>query len=56
MSIVKEEVGYSANTIIGNHFIATEGETLEELKTMVLEAVNLAFENEGYIYAIHELD
>lgn len=55
ITVVKEDTGYSANTLVENNFIATEGNTFEELKTNILEAVNLAFEGKGFIYNINEI-
>lgn len=55
ITVTKEETGYSANASVGNAFIATEGETFEELKANVLEAVNLSFEDKGIAYTIEEI-
>ncbi|MDO9340834.1 MAG: hypothetical protein Q7T72_09975 [Bacteroidales bacterium] len=55
ITVVKEDTGYSANTLVENNFIATEGNTFEELKANILEAVNLAFEGKGFIYNINEI-
>lgn len=55
ITVVKEDTGYSANTLVNGNFIATEVETFEELNTMVLEAVNLAFEEKGFVYTIEEI-
>ena len=55
ITVTKEKTGYSANASINNNFIATEAEAFEELKTNVIEAVNLAFETYGYVYAIAEI-
>lgn len=55
ITVVKEDTGYSANTLVNDNFIATEAETFEELNTMVLEAVNLAFEEKGFVYTIEEI-
>ena len=55
ITVVKEDTGYSANTLVNCNFIATEAETFEELNKMVLEAVNLAFEEKGFIYTIEEI-
>lgn len=55
ITVVKEDTGYSANTLMENNFIATEGNTFEELKANILEAVNLAFEGKGFIYNINEI-
>jgi predicted RNase H-like HicB family nuclease len=55
MNVIKEDSGYSAHVEIGSDFIATQGETFQELKDNILEAVNLAFETKGIIYAIDEI-
>ncbi len=55
MKVIKEEVGYSAYTNVGNDFIGTQGDTFSELRTMILEVVNLSFEDKGFVYAIDEI-
>jgi predicted RNase H-like HicB family nuclease len=55
MTILKEDTGYSATSKVNEIFIATQGETFEELKEMVLDAVNLAFEDFGFTYTIDEI-
>ena len=55
MEITKEDTGYSANALVAGNFIGTEGETFEELKTNILEAVNLAFADKGFVYKIAEI-
>lgn len=55
MTIIKEDSGYSAHAHAGKDLIATQGETYEELKKMALDAVNLAFEDKGFIYTIDEI-
>jgi len=50
MKVLKEDVGYSASADIQGNFIATEGDTLDELIASVTEAVNLAF-GKGYVKA-----
>ncbi|MCX6272803.1 MAG: XRE family transcriptional regulator [Bacteroidetes bacterium] len=55
MTIIKEISGYSATAKVGNNFIATEAENYEELKSNVLEAVNLTFEEKGIIYKPEEI-
>jgi hypothetical protein len=55
MTVIKENTGYSASTFVKGNFIATEAETFEGLKENVLEVVNLAFEEFGYIYSIDEI-
>ncbi|TVQ43878.1 MAG: XRE family transcriptional regulator [Saprospirales bacterium] len=55
ITVTKEDTGYSANTLVNGNFIATEAETFEELKANILEAVNLAFEDKGFVYTIEEI-
>jgi len=55
VKIIKEKKGYGAYSKIGNDFIATCGDTFEELKKMILEAVNLAFDDKGLTYSIDEI-
>ncbi|MBW6482292.1 MAG: XRE family transcriptional regulator [Vicingaceae bacterium] len=55
ITVTKEDTGYSANTLVNGNFIATESETFEELKVSILEAVNLTFEEQGFVYTINEL-
>ena len=54
MKVIKEDMGYSAYTNVGDDLIATCGDTLEELKEMVLDAVNLSFEDKGFILLSNE--
>ncbi|MBP6979095.1 MAG: hypothetical protein PHD61_10580 [Bacteroidales bacterium] len=55
VTITKEVSGYSAFTTVGQDFIGTEGESYEELKTNILEAINLAFEERSIIYTIEDI-
>jgi hypothetical protein len=55
VTITKENTGYSAHTLVSENFIATEAESFEELKQMILESVNLSFEEKGFMYTIEEL-
>ncbi len=55
ITIVKEDTGYSAATSVKDIHIHTEGETLEELRDNVLQAVNLSFEDKGFTYSAHEI-
>ncbi len=55
MTITKEDTGYSAHALVRNTSINTQGETFEELKEMILEAVNLSFEDKGFTYSIEEI-
>ncbi|MDZ4147554.1 MAG: XRE family transcriptional regulator [Flavobacteriaceae bacterium] len=53
--VTKEDTGYSANTLVNGNFIATEAESFEGLRVNILDAVNLAFEEIGFIYTIEEI-
>ncbi len=55
MKIIKEDIGYSATATVGGNFIATQGDNFEELKEMILEAVNLTFEDLNFTYNIDEI-
>jgi predicted RNase H-like HicB family nuclease len=55
MTILKEDTGYSVSAKVNEIFIATQGDTFEELKEMILDAVNLAFEDFGFTYTIDEI-
>ena len=52
---MKEDKGYSATANIENNFIATESDTFDELKTRILEALNLTFEEQGTIYTMEDV-
>src|SRR5690554_8166901 len=55
MTVTKEDLGYSATASFENHFISTQADTFEELKTNILEAVNLTFEDLGFVYTIDQI-
>src|SRR6266487_4117443 len=55
MTVIKENVGYSAHVSIRKKFIGTEGEDLDELKANIIEAVNLSFDEENLTYNINEI-
>ena len=40
MTVVKEDGGYSAHTIVGKNFIATEAKDINDLNKNILEAIN----------------
>lgn len=56
MTITKEDIGYSANAMVNNISINTQGDTFEELKEMITEAVNLSFEDKGFVYTLNEIE
>ncbi len=51
----KETEGYSATTKINNDFIATEGDSFEDLKANILEALNLSFEDSHINFSIDDI-
>jgi len=55
IKVTKEETGYSAFANIGDDFVGTQGETWDELKEMLLDALNLAHEDKGLLYTIEDL-
>lgn len=55
VTVIKESTGYSANALGGGNFISTEAENFQELKTNLLEAISLAFEDSGFIYSIEQI-
>ena len=55
MTVMKEDSGYSATASVKEIHINTEGETLDELKQNIVEAVNLSFEDKGFVYKADEI-
>jgi|LakMenEpi03Aug12_release.lakeMendotaPanAssembly.Ray.scaffolds.fasta_scaffold1547653_1 transcriptional regulator with XRE-family HTH domain len=55
VKILKEDVGYSANVVSKNKFIAAEADTFDHLLTNLVEAINLTFEENGFFYQLNEL-
>jgi predicted RNase H-like HicB family nuclease len=55
VKVIKEDTGYSAYSKVGENLIASQGETFEELKDMILDAVNLTFEDRQFVYTENEL-
>src|SRR6187397_1528627 len=56
MTIIKEDIGYGATGDVCDRFMVTIGDTYDELKDMILECVNLAFEDLGFIYTFDEIN
>lgn len=54
VQILSEQNGYSAITTVQQHFIATQGETLDELKNNVLEAIQLTFQD-SFTYSMSDI-
>jgi hypothetical protein len=55
ITVLKEETGYSANANIENNSIFTQGDSFDELKANILEAVNLAFEDKGLTCTMEDI-
>ena len=55
VTILKENVGYSATIVSKNKFIASEADTFDLLLTHLVEAINLTFEEYGFSYQVNEL-
>ncbi len=53
--VTKEDTGYSAFSSLMDRSIHSEGETFEELRINVLEAVNLSFSEQGISYNLEDL-
>jgi len=54
-TIIKEDVGYGATAKWKDHFMATQGDTWDELQKMMVEVVNLTFKDKGHSYTIDEI-
>jgi len=55
LTIIKEDQGYGATGKWKDRFMATSGDSWDELQQMIVEMVNLTFEDLGYTYAIDEI-
>jgi hypothetical protein len=55
VTVIKENTGYSANALAGENFISTGAENFQELKTNLLEALSVSFEDKGFTYTIEEI-
>jgi len=55
ITVLKEDIGYSATAEIADRFIGTVAESFDELKNNILEAVNFAFEDDGIEYSLSEM-
>jgi hypothetical protein len=55
MTVTKEDLGYSAHALVNDISVNTQGDTFDELKEMILDAVNLSFEDKGFVYTIDEI-
>jgi len=55
LKIIKEEVGYTATGQWKERSLVTCGDNWDELQLMIVEMVNLVFEDLGYTYTIDEI-
>ena len=55
LTIIKEDIGYTAVGQWKNRSLVTCGDTWDELQSMIIEMVNLVFEDLGFIYTIEEI-
>ena len=55
LKILKEDTGYTATGQWKNRSLVTCGDSWEELQTMIVEMLNLTFEDLGYTYTIEEV-
>jgi len=55
LKIIKEDLGYTALGQWRNRSLVTCGDNWDELRQMIIEMLNLAFEDLGYTYNIDEI-
>ncbi len=55
MTVERSSDSFWAYATVKGGMITTNGNTLEELKTNVLEAVNLFYEDKGHVYTLDEI-
>jgi hypothetical protein len=56
LNIIKEDEGYTAVGQWENRSLITNGDTWDELQKMIIDMVNLVFEDLGYTYNIDEIE
>lgn len=56
LNIIKENEGYTAIGQWENRSLVTCGDTWEELQVMVIDMLNLVFEDLGFTYTIDEIE
>jgi hypothetical protein len=56
LNIIKEDEGYTAVGQWRNRSLVTCGDTWAELQTMIIDMLNLTFEDLGYTYTIDEIE
>ncbi len=55
LTIIKEDLGYTAAGQWKNRGLVTCADSWEELQMMIIEMLNLAFEDLGFTYKIEEI-
>ena len=55
LKIIKEDIGYGATGQWEDRFMATCGDTWEELQSMIVDMVNLTFDDLGHTYTLEEI-
>jgi len=55
LKILKEDLGYTALGQWKNRSLVTCGDNWEELQSMIIEMLNLTFEDLGFTYTIEEI-
>lgn len=54
--IMKEKRGYSAYASINDDFIGTQGDSFDELKSNILDAINLLMQDSGTNFTLKDLN
>ena len=55
VTVLKEDIGYSAIALLGDDFVGTQADTFDELKTNLIEALNLAYEELEIEHSLNDL-
>jgi len=55
LKIIKEDMGYTALGQWKNRSLVTCGDSWEELQSMIIEMLNLTFEDLGFTYTVEEI-
>ena len=55
LKIIKEDLGYTALGQWKNRSLITCGDSWQELQSMIIDMLNLTFEDLGFIYVIEEI-
>lgn len=55
MKLIKEDTGFSASITLDDRLIATQAEDMEELKTNIIDVLNLSFEDQQLTFTIADV-